>query len=109
MQWDGGFVEGRWPTGGDGVVESPIGPHFRREPVDRDSIRRAVREELGTGPTAALIIFFGFLHPVKGLPRLIEAASYLRAAYPDLRVVLAGGCESHSVAVTEGARPREAL
>jgi glycosyltransferase involved in cell wall biosynthesis len=54
-------------------------------------------------------MFFGFLHPVKGLPRLIEAASYLRAAYPDLRVVLAGGCESHSVAGTEAVQLRAAL
>jgi glycosyltransferase involved in cell wall biosynthesis len=103
------IVAARWPTRRDRVVEILIGPNIRRELVDRDSIRRAVREELGTGPTAALIIFFGFLHPVKGLPRLIEAASYLRAAYPDLRVVLAGGCESHSVAGTEAVRLREAL
>ena len=91
------------------MVEIPIGPNIRRKQVGRDVIRRAVREELGTGPTAALVMFFGFLHPVKGLPRLIEAASYLRAAYPDLRVVLAGGCESHSVAGTEAVRLRAAL
>jgi glycosyltransferase involved in cell wall biosynthesis len=54
-------------------------------------------------------MFFGFLHPVKGLPRLIEAASYLPAAYPDLRVVLAGGCESHSVAGIEAVQLRATL
>ena len=103
------LVAARWPTRRDRVVEIPIGPNIRREQVGRDVIRRAVREELGTGPTATLVMFFGFLHPVKGLPRLIEAASYLRAAYPDLRVVLAGGCESHSVAGTEAVRLRAAL
>jgi glycosyltransferase involved in cell wall biosynthesis len=103
------MVAARWPTRRDRVVEIPIGPNIDREQVGRDAIRHAVREELGTGPTAALIMFFGFLHPVKGLRRLIEAASYLRAAYPDLRVVLAGGCESHSVAGTEAVRLRAAL
>jgi glycosyltransferase involved in cell wall biosynthesis len=103
------IVAARWPTRRDRVVEIPIGPNIRREQVDRTAIRRAVRDELGTGPTATLVMFFGFLHPVKGLPRLIEAASYLRTAYPDLRVVLAGGCESHSVAGTEAVQLRAAL
>jgi glycosyltransferase involved in cell wall biosynthesis len=103
------IVAARWPTRRDRVVEIPIGPNIRREQVGRDAIRCEVREELGTGPTAAIVMFFGFLHPVKGLPRLIEAAAYLRSAYPDLRVVLAGGCESHSVAGSEAVRLREAL
>ena len=103
------IVAARWPARRDRVLEIPIGPNIRREPVGRDAARRAVRDELGTGPTAALVVFFGFLHPVKGLPGLIEAASYLRAAYPDLRLVLAGGCESHSVAGAEAARLRSAL
>ena len=102
-------VISRWPARRDRVIEIPIGPNIRREQVDRDAIRRTVREELGTAPNAALVMFFGFLHPVKGLPRLIEAASYLRSAYPDLRLVLAGGCESHSVSGTEAVQLRTAL
>ncbi|MGO8948833.1 MAG: glycosyltransferase family 4 protein [Ktedonobacterales bacterium] len=103
------ILAARWPARRDRMIEIPIGPNIRREQVSRDAIRRAVREELGTGPTAALVVFFGFLHPVKGLPRLIEAASYLQATYRDLRVVLAGGCESHSVAGADAMRLRAAL
>ncbi len=99
----------RWPARRDRIMEIPIGPNIRREHVGRDEVRQSVRQELGTAPTAPLVVFFGFLHPVKGLPRLIEAASYLRASYPDLRVVLAGGCESHSVAGTEAVQLRAAL
>jgi glycosyltransferase involved in cell wall biosynthesis len=99
----------RWPDWHDKLIEIPIGPNIRREPVCRADVRRTIREEMGVGPGAPLIVFFGFLHPVKGLPRLIEAVSYLRAAWPDLRLVLAGGSESHSVAGSEAAHLRDAL
>jgi len=52
-------------------------------------------------PDAPLVVFFGFLHPVKGLDRLVEAAGRLRRVLPGLRLVLAGGVQSHSVASRE--------
>ena len=71
------IVAARWPTRRHRVVEIPIGPNIQRERVERDAIRRTVREELGMGPAAALVMFFGFLHPVKGLPRLDRGGIYI--------------------------------
>src|SRR5262249_17978563 len=52
---------------------------------------------------------FGFLHPVKGLERLIDAAAELRGTHPTLRLVLAGGDESHSVSGPEAQALRRTL
>ncbi len=90
-------VAARFPTRTSDVLEVPIGPNIDVAPVERDSIRRTVRECLGMAPDAPLVVFFGFLHPVKGLDRLVEAAGRLRRLLPGLRLVLAGGAESHSV------------
>jgi glycosyltransferase involved in cell wall biosynthesis len=79
------------------VTEVPIGPNIEVVPADRAEVRGAVRRQLGAEDDAPLVIFFGFLHPVKGLERLIDAAAELRPAHPALRLVLAGGGESHSV------------
>jgi glycosyltransferase involved in cell wall biosynthesis len=56
-----------------------------------------VRASLGLPPETPLALFFGFLHPVKGLEYLIEAVAAVRPVLPGLRLVLAGGGESHSV------------
>lgn len=103
------IVRQRWPTLNDRVVEIPIGSNVTRAPIARDHARRAIRERLGAGPAAPVIVFFGFLHPVKRLTGLIEAAASLRAEYPDAHVVIMGGGESHSVTHAEAAHLRERL
>jgi glycosyltransferase involved in cell wall biosynthesis len=76
----------------------PIGPNIAVVTGDQAAqARAAVRAELGMPPDAPLVVFFGFLHPVKGLERLIEAVSVVRPQHAELRLVLAGGVESHSV------------
>jgi glycosyltransferase involved in cell wall biosynthesis len=75
----------------------PIGPNIAVAPVDRHRAAAAVRIALGRSPQALLAVFFGFLHPVKGLARLIEAVARVRQERPNLELVFAGGQESHSV------------
>jgi glycosyltransferase involved in cell wall biosynthesis len=91
------------------VTEVPIGSNIEVAPVDRAEVRRAVRRQLGADGEAPLVVFFGFLHPVKGLERLIDAAAELRGAHPTLRLVLAGGDESHSVSGAEARALRRTL
>lgn len=90
-------IAARFPSRVHDVVEVPIGPNIEVVPADRAVVRRRVRQGLGMAPDAPLVVFFGFLHPVKGLDRLVEAAGRLRRVLPGLKLVLAGGAQSHSV------------
>lgn len=79
------------------VTYVPIAPNIPVARFDHEDIPAVVRKELGLPPDAIVALFFGFLHPVKGLERLIEAVATVRRELPGLRLVLAGGGESHSV------------
>jgi glycosyltransferase involved in cell wall biosynthesis len=59
--------------------------------------RRAVRHRLGLAPGCFLLVFFGFVHPVKGLRYLLEALPQVRAARPDLHLVTIGGFTSQAL------------
>jgi glycosyltransferase involved in cell wall biosynthesis len=71
--------------------------------------RLATRAELGLPPGTLLVVFFGFLHPAKGLERLIEAVARVRRERPQVRLVLAGGEESHSLSAAAARRLRRRL
>jgi len=79
------------------AVRVPIGANIGVTRLDRELARAAVRRGLGRAEDDLLAVFFGFLHPDKGLERLIEAVAQVRGVYPRLRLVLAGGVQSHSV------------
>lgn len=79
------------------VTHVPIAPNIPVARLDGEDVPSAVRASLGLPRDARLAVFFGFLHPVKGLTGLIEAVAAVRRVVPDLRLVVAGGGESHSV------------
>jgi glycosyltransferase involved in cell wall biosynthesis len=56
-----------------------------------------VRTRLGLPDRAFLLVFFGFVHPVKGLRYLLEALPVVRADRPDLHLVVAGGFTSQAL------------
>jgi len=88
-------LRARFPRGTPAARQVPIGVNV--EVVANDQARAEVRRELGALPDAALVAFFGFLHPEKALDRLIAAVAALRAQRPGVRLLLIGGAQSHSV------------
>ena len=76
----------------------PIGPNVpgpvpgrRRRP---GRVRDRVRSRLGLADGVPLLVFFGFVHPVKGVRELIDATALLRDAGVDVHVEVAGGFAS---------------
>jgi glycosyltransferase involved in cell wall biosynthesis len=102
-------VNARFAHRGLEVTHVPIAPNIPLARVDGEDIPSAVRASLGLPPDALLAVFFGFLHPVKGLERLIEAVAAVRRVFPALRLVLAGSGESHSVPEGAAAALRRGL
>jgi glycosyltransferase involved in cell wall biosynthesis len=75
-------------------VTIPIGPNIPEGRHNRTAARRAVRTELRLPIDAPLLVFFGFVHPVKGLRYLLEALPALRSEWPALHLVVVGGFTS---------------
>ncbi|MEN3308623.1 MAG: D-inositol-3-phosphate glycosyltransferase [Micromonosporaceae bacterium] len=75
------------------AVRLPLAPNVDVAPV-APGTRERVRADLGLPPDAPVLVFFGFVHPVKGLRYLIEALPALRARHPDLHLLVVGGLPS---------------
>jgi glycosyltransferase involved in cell wall biosynthesis len=74
----------------------PIGPNVA---VTSDGTRN-----WSGGPLA---VFFGFVHPVKGIPYLLDALLVVRVRHPDLRLAIVGGFESLALPEEEAASYRD--
>ena len=91
------------------VVRMPVGTNVAVSALDRDAARAAVRRRLQAPADAPVVVFFGFLHQKKRLADLVEATAVVRRSYPQVRLVLAGGMESHSVAKEDALSMRRDL
>jgi glycosyltransferase involved in cell wall biosynthesis len=81
---------------GKNATEVPLAPNVdvhAAGPGARDGVRR----RLGLAPDTRLLVFFGFVHPVKGLRYVIEALPPLRATRPDLHLLVIGGFTSQAL------------
>ena len=72
----------------------PIGPNVPGPGPDAASARDRVRSRLGLAGGVPLLVFFGFVHPVKGFRELVDATALLRDGGVDVHVVGAGGFAS---------------
>lgn len=76
----------------------PLGPNVPGPGPDaagaRDRVRQHVRGRLGLAEGVPLLVFFGFVHPVKGVRELIDATALLRDVGVEVHVEVAGGFAS---------------
>jgi glycosyltransferase involved in cell wall biosynthesis len=73
----------------------PIAPNV--DSADPPPARADTRRRLGVADDGFLLVFFGFVHPVKGVRYLLEALPALRSVRPGLRLVVAGGFTSQAL------------
>ncbi len=71
--------------------------------------RARVRARLGGPPDAEVAVFFGFVHPVKGVRYLIDAVAALHTRRPRLRLAIVGGFTSLALPTAEAAAFRREL
>lgn len=84
----------RLPALSDRLHRLAIAPNIDVVPIDKISARQTLREVCGWAEETAIIAFFGFLHPVKGLETLLPAFKQVLAIHPHARLLLIGGVES---------------
>src|SRR5690606_37246201 len=81
-------------------VRVPLAPNVD-DHGGAEEARRRWRRRLGLGPDGELLVFLGFVHPVKGVRYLLEALAALRTARPDVRLLVVGGFTSQALPEAE--------
>lgn len=79
---------------GDRLHSIPLAPNISVAPIDRAIAQRRVRDTSGWPAAAEVIVFFGFLHPVKGIETLLAAMVQVIRQRPTARLLLLGGVET---------------
>jgi len=91
----------------------PLAPNVDLGPAaglgPEQAAHRRLRERLGAPPEAAVVVFFGFVHPVKGVRYLLEALATVRRERPETRLVVVGGFASRALPDREAAAFRREL
>lgn len=87
----------------------PIGPNIVPTSDGPALVATRARVRWSVPGDAPLVVFFGFLHPVKGREYLLRAIVQVRARFPNVRLVLAGGWRSLALPGAEGDAYRERL
>ena len=76
------------------LYRAPLVANVDVAPVRRDEARAALRPRYGWPSNAQVLVFFGFLHPVKGIETLFEAFGKVVKSRPEACLLLVGGVES---------------
>ncbi len=84
----------RLPEIRDRLYRIPIAANIDNAPIDRDVARLLLRQTCNWSNDVPVIVFFGFLHPVKGLENLLLAFKQVLSHHPHTRLLLVGGVES---------------
>jgi glycosyltransferase involved in cell wall biosynthesis len=102
-------VHSRLPRFKERLSRIPIGVNIEIAPVEQTAARQMVRRACGWQEETMILVFFGFLHPVKGLETLLAAFKDVLATHPQARLLLMGGAESLALQGEHAARYKEKL
>lgn len=86
---------------------APLLPNVEVDPAAPD--RATTRRALGVPTDAELVVFFGFVHPVKGLRYLVDAVARLAEEHPRLHLLVLGGFTSLALPEDEAVAFRDEL
>ena len=84
----------RLPNLKGSVYQIPISANVEVAKIDRTIARQQVLQDCGWTDEVAVAVFFGFLHPVKGLETLLPAFKQVLETQTHARLLLVGGVES---------------
>jgi glycosyltransferase involved in cell wall biosynthesis len=76
------------------LYRAPLVANVDVAPVERDEARDEARSRYGWPSDSMVVAYFGFLHPVKGIEKLLEAFVKVLESKPRARLLLVGGVES---------------
>jgi glycosyltransferase involved in cell wall biosynthesis len=95
-------IAGRLPQLADRLYRVPLVTNVDVTTVDRDEPRNEVRLRFGWPPDVEVVVYFGFLHPVKGIEYLLEAFREVIRKRPLARLLIVGGAESLALGEESG-------
>lgn len=96
-------IHKRLPQVTNRVSGIAIAANVEFAPIDRTTARQMLRESC-TWPKDAIVLVFGFLHPVKGLETLLPAFKQVQVTQPQARLLLVGAVESLALRGEEAKR-----
>lgn len=83
-----------WPRGKLRDLAAVIAVDVEVAAIGRATAQKILREDCRWHDDTVAIVFFGFLHPVKGLETLLLAFKKVLQTQPQARLLLVGGVES---------------
>ncbi|MBD2777147.1 glycosyltransferase [Iningainema tapete] len=84
----------RLPQLSNRVLRIPIAANVDVATIDKTTARQQLRQRCKFAQDTTVIVFFGFLHPVKGIETLLSAFKQVLITHPQARLLLVGGVES---------------
>ncbi|MFQ4137422.1 glycosyltransferase family 4 protein [Nodosilinea sp. PGN35] len=91
------IMQERLPKLRDRIATIPIAANLTVAPIDRATARPQLRHDCRWPQDAAVVAFFGFLHPVKGIEPLLQGFRQVVNRHPQARLLLMGGIETLSL------------
>lgn len=84
----------RLPNAKKRLYRIPIAANLEKYPIERQLARQQLLQQNNWAENSLIFVFFGFLHPVKGIEYLLSAFQTILAEEPQVKLLLLGGVES---------------